>query len=124
MAEITYDEHLTCTNVVVTPASDAEVITLVLGFHPSSMHGWKFKDNDESILVYWQPGLANTVAAVGSDFGGTPAQASYGISTSFALVGPDPLVGDGVSKERLALGAILYGSLVTESVVMYLTLYR
>ena len=124
MATVTYDAHENCTNVVVTPASDAEVITITLGFHPAAMHGWKFKDSDESILVYWQPGLTNIVAAVGSDFGGTPVQASYGISTCIALVGPDPLVGDGVSKERLALGVILYGGLVTEDVEMFLTFIR
>lgn len=122
MATITYDAHDTCTNVTVTPASDAENITITLGFHPSSMNGVKLKDVDEVALIYWNPLLVNFTVLVGADF--AAGDETVAIQTSFALVGPDPLVGDGVSKERLALGVLVYGGLVTEAIPLHMTFHR
>ena len=51
MATVTYDAHENCTNVVVTPASDAEVITITLGFHPARMEVQRFRRVDSGVLA-------------------------------------------------------------------------
>ena len=124
MATISYDEHATLTNVKVTPASDAEVITITLGFHPTSMTGVKLKDSDEVATIYWNQQLTSFVMLVGSDMGGAGGYENIAISTCIGLYGPTPLVGVGVSKERTALGITVYGALVTDSIDLHMTFHR
>jgi len=128
MATITYNSPTpsagapAAVSVTVDPASDAESIVIPLGFHPSAIFGVK-NDGAQVATLYWQKGMGNFIAWAGSNFDEpTPADGAGLILGSVAEVGPTPLIGDGVSKERTQLGIRLYGgNLVEQGKKMYLT---
>ena len=130
MATITYTDDsernsVSPVNVRIIPASDAEVIIVDLGFHPSAVTGIKGTAVTKTAMLYWSPLLTQNMGIVGYDFAADDGTLlGTFIATSIALYGPDPLIGDGVSKERLPLGIQVFGGLVTEAIDLFITCHR